>query len=84
MELAIGMVEHDRTQAATLSVRDGEVEVAPGRHAEAYYEWSVVDAARLLLGGPPVVRPQEMPAALWNGLNALLPIPAYLPPLDHV
>jgi hypothetical protein len=84
IELAIGMVEHDRTQVATLSVRDGEANVSPGRHADAYYEWSVVDAARLLLGGPPVARPQGMPQAHWASLRALLPIPAFLPPLDHV
>ena len=84
LELAIGMVEHDQTQIATLAVRGGEVTVMPGRHSDAYYEWPVVDAARLLLGGPPVARPQAMPESLWAGLRALLPIPAYLPPLDHV
>jgi len=84
MELAIGMVEHDQTQVATLSVRRGEVDIRPGRHADAYYEWPVVDTARLLLGGPPVTRPQHMPEAHWASLRALLPIPAYLPPLDHV
>ena len=42
------------------------------------------DATRLLLGGPPVAKPQDMPDALWAGLKALLPIPAYLPPLDNV
>jgi hypothetical protein len=40
--------------------------------------------ARLLIGGPPVARPDGMPEALWAGLRALLPIPAFLPPLDHV
>jgi predicted N-acetyltransferase YhbS len=89
LELAIGMRPHrpsarDQTQAVTLSVRDGEVQVRPGRHADAYYEWSVVDATRLLLGGPPAARPQGMPDALWTGLRALAPIPAYLSPLDHV
>jgi hypothetical protein len=83
-ELAIGMVEHDCTQVATLTVRGGEMQVTPGRHADACYEWPAVDVARLLIGGPPVARPQGMPDALWAGLRALLPIPAYLPPLDHV
>jgi predicted acetyltransferase len=83
-KLAIGMVEHDRTQAATLSVRDGEVQVTPGRHADAYVEWPVVDATRLLIGGPTVARPPALPDPLWAGLRALLPIPAFLPPLDHV
>jgi hypothetical protein len=84
LELAIGMAEHDQTQVSTLKVRDGEVQVSPGRQADAYYEWPVVDMARLLIGGPPVARPQGMPEALWAGLRALLPIPAFLPPLDHV
>ena len=84
LELAIGMVEHDRTQVITLRVRDGELQVQPGRHADAYAEWPVVDVARLLIGGPPVARPPELPEPLWAGLRALLPIPAYLPSLDHV
>jgi hypothetical protein len=83
-ELALGMVEHDRTQVATLSVCDGEVRVTPGRHANAHYEWPAVDMARLLIGGPSVARPPRIPAKLWAGLRALLPIPAYLPPLDEV
>ena len=82
--LAIGMVEHDQTQVATLAVCDGEVQVTPGRHADAYYEWPAVDVARLLLDGPPVACPQGMPATLWAGLRALLPIPAFLSSLDHV
>lgn len=84
LKLAIGMVEHDQTQTATLSVRDGEVQVWPGRQSDAYYEWPIVEATRLLLGGPPVSCPPGMPEALWTGLRALLPISAYLPPLDHV
>ena len=84
LRVAVGMVEHDRTQVVTLAVRDGEVQVTPGRHADAYYEWPAVDMARLLIGGPPVVQPDGMPEALWAGLRALLPIPAFLPPLDHV
>jgi hypothetical protein len=89
MELAFAMRSHapsdaDPPQVVTLSVRDGQVQVTPGRHTDAYYEWSVVDATRLLLGGPPVARPRDMPDALWAGLKALLPIPAFLPPLDDV
>jgi predicted N-acetyltransferase YhbS len=76
--LSIGVREHDRTDVATISVRGGDVAVAPGRHAERYVEWSSVDAARVLLGGPPGAA--ETPAEL----GALLPLPMYLPPLDHV
>ena len=31
-----------------------------------------------------VDRLQAMPESLWSALRALLPIPVYLPPLDHV
>jgi hypothetical protein len=79
-EVAIGVREHDRTTVTTLAVRGGKVEVARGRHVEPYVEWSVVEAARVVLGGPPVAAEAEAPA----GLRALLPIPMYLPALDHV
>jgi GNAT superfamily N-acetyltransferase len=79
-ELAIGVREHDRTSVATLAVRDGQVEIARGRHVQAYVEWSAVEAARAFLGGPPVAAEADVPA----GLRALLPIPMYLPALDHV
>jgi predicted N-acetyltransferase YhbS len=79
-ELAIGVREHDRTDVATIRVRDGEVEVARGRHADSTVEWSSVEAARVLLGGPPVGLEAGVPA----GLAALLPIPVYLPSLDYV
>jgi hypothetical protein len=86
-ELAIGVREHDRTPVAgedrtvtTLAVHDGEVEIARGRHVKHTIEWSAVEAARAVLGGPPVGSEAEMPA----GLRALLPIPMYLPALDHV
>jgi predicted N-acetyltransferase YhbS len=75
--LSIAVREHDRTDAATLVVRGGDVQVLPGRQAERTVEWSAVEAVRALLGGPPVA---EMPAEL----APLLPLPAYVPPLDHV
>ena len=79
-ELAIGIHEHDRVNVTTLAVRDGELKIARGRHVEPYVEWSVVEAARAVLGGPPAAAEAELPA----GLRALLPIPMYLPALDHV
>jgi predicted N-acetyltransferase YhbS len=79
-ELAIGVREHDRTSVTTIAVRDGQVEIARDRHVEPYVEWSAVEAARVVLGGPPVAAEVDMPA----GLRALLPIPMYLSPLDHV
>jgi predicted N-acetyltransferase YhbS len=92
-ELAIGLREHSRVRehdrapvagdertVTTIAVHNGEVEIARGRHVEPYVEWSVVEAARAVFGGPPVSPQAEMPA----GLAALLPIPIYLPALDHV
>jgi predicted N-acetyltransferase YhbS len=78
--LSIGIREHDRTDVATLCVRDGHVEVIPGRNAEQYVGWSSVEAARLLLGGPPIGAESEIPAEL----AALLPIPVHVPGLDHI
>jgi predicted N-acetyltransferase YhbS len=78
LQLAICIEEHDRTDAATIWVRDGDVEIAPGRHGERCVEWTSVEAARALLGGPPVA------AGVPAELGALLPLPVYLPPLDHV
>jgi hypothetical protein len=79
-ELAIGVREHDRATETTLVVRDGEVKIARGRHVEPHVEWSAIEAARALLGGPPVAAEADMSA----GLSALLPIPMYLPALDDV
>jgi GNAT superfamily N-acetyltransferase len=78
LQLAICIEEYDRTDAATIWVRDGDVEIASGRHAERSVEWTSVEAARALLGGPPVA------AGVPTELGALLPLPVYLPPLDHV
>jgi predicted N-acetyltransferase YhbS len=78
LDLSIGVEEHDRLDEATLAIRGGKVEVIPGRHAERTVTWSPVEAARILLGGPPTAA--EVPA----GLAALLPLPVFLPVLDHV
>jgi predicted acetyltransferase len=79
-EIAIGIQEYDRTDVATLAVRDGAVEIASGRQAADYYACSSVQAARLILGGPPIAPRDEIPAPL----AALLPVPVFVPPLDHV
>jgi predicted N-acetyltransferase YhbS len=76
--LSIGIREHDRTDVATITVHDGDVQVFPGRDAEHYVEWTAVDAVRVLLGGPPVA--PDIPP----DLAALLPLPVYVPQLDHV
>ena len=61
-------------------MQDGQVEVTVGRAGAEYVEWTPVEATRVLLGGPPVGAASRGPS--W--LRALLPVPVYLPPLDHV
>jgi hypothetical protein len=79
-QLAIGIQEHDRTDVATIILRDGEVETVSGQQAQAYVAWSPVQAARLILGGPPITPLHELPSQL----AALLPVPVFVPALDHV
>jgi predicted N-acetyltransferase YhbS len=78
--VAIGIKERDRTTVTTLVVKDGEVTVKPGNHAETYVELTTVEAARLFLGGPPIAGEERVPPELL----ALLPVPVYVLPLDHV
>lgn len=78
--VALGLREHDRTTMTTLTVEDGEVNVTEGRHASTYIELNPIEAARLILGGPPLASQAQIPPYL----TALLPIPCYVLPLDHV
>jgi predicted N-acetyltransferase YhbS len=78
--VAIGIREHDRTQATTITVRNGLVQIEAGRQAEHYVELEPVVAARLVFGGPAIPEAPHLPP----GLLALLPVPIYVPPLDHV
>ena len=78
--VAIGVKEHDRTTVTTLTVEGGEVDVQPGKHASSYVELPIVEATRLVLGGPPVSNQADLPPSLL----ALLPVPCYVLPLDHV
>lgn len=78
--LSIGICEHDRADAATLIVQDGVVEIVPGRSADRYVEWSSVEAARVLFGGPPVFKADDLRGLL----AALFPLPVSVPGLDHV
>ena len=78
--VAIGIREHDRTQATTIALTDGAVTVTPGRNAAPYVELTPVTAARLVFGGPPIPEAPQLPAELL----ALMPVPLYVPPLDHV
>jgi predicted N-acetyltransferase YhbS len=78
--VALGVNEGDRISVTTLTVEGGSVDIRAGRHASTYVELPVVEATRLVLGGPPVVGLGELPIAL----TALLPVPCYVMPLDHV
>ncbi len=79
-DVAIGIREHDRTTVTTVAVQDGEVQIQSGHHSKTTIELSPVIATRLFLGGPAIPERDRIPA----GLQALLPLPAYVPPLDHV
>lgn len=78
--VAIGVQEHDRTSVTTVAVVDGEVHIEPGRHTTSYVELPVVEATRLILGGPPIAPQANLP----QPLLALLPVPCYVLPFDHV
>lgn len=78
--VAIGIREHDRTPVTTVTVQDGEVMVEAGQNTESYVELTPITAARLFFGGPAVPETTCLP----QGLLALLPVPIYVPPLDHV
>ena len=78
--VSLGMREHDRTTATTVTVEDSTVDIRAGNHAETYIELSSVEMARLVLGGPPPASPERIPPSLL----ALLPVPCFVPPFDHV
>ncbi|MBN1250377.1 MAG: GNAT family N-acetyltransferase [Anaerolineae bacterium] len=78
--VALGMREHDRTTVTTLTVEDGDIDIYAGNHAAPYVELSAVEAARLLFGGPPLAPEVPIPP----GLQALLPVPCFVLPFDHV
>lgn len=78
--VAIGVQEYDRTDVTTVQVVDGEVHIESGRHAADYVELPIVEATRLILGGPPFATQADLP----QPLLALLPAPCYVLPLDHV
>jgi len=78
--VAIGIREHDRMPVTTIAVQDGEVQIEAGQNAESYVELTPITAARLFFGGPAVPEAAHLP----QGMLALLPVPIYVPPLDHV
>ncbi len=78
--VAIGVQEHDQTTVTTVQVVGGEVHIESGRHAASYVELPIVEATRLILGGPPIAAQANLP----QPLLALFPVPCYVLPLDHV
>ena len=78
--LCLAVQEHDRTMVATLSFSDGDVQVAAGRSADQVIEMDILEAARLLLGGPPSGHEAALPPCLL----AALPLPAHILPMDSV
>ena len=78
--VALGMREHDRTTVTTITVENGAVDIRSGKHAKAYIELSPIEMTRLVLGGPPLDATAQIP----RGLVALLPVPCYVLPFDHV
>lgn len=78
--------EHDRTTATILTVENGTIHIEPGGEGSECsstapcVELDLIEAARLILGGPSIQAQADMPP----GLLALLPVPAYVLPLDHV
>jgi len=78
--LCMAIQEHDRTTSVTLGFAGGEVQVMPGCHSEQRLELNILEATRLLLGGPPVSYEGELPPCLL----AALPLPVHIPPMDYV
>jgi predicted N-acetyltransferase YhbS len=78
--VVVAMTEYDRTTAVTLRVRGGSVGIEPVDAEAADITLSAPQVTRLLLGGPPIPQADALPA----NLRALLPLPVYVPPLDHV
>lgn len=79
-QVCICVREHDRTTATTLSVHEGVVAITEGRNAAPCIELGPVEAARLFLGGPPIAGHSQLP----EGLLALLPVPAFVAPMEYV
>ena len=78
--VCLAIQEHDRTTAATLTFAAGDVQVLPGCHADQRVDLDIVEATRLLLGGPPTSHESELPLCL----GAALPLPMHVLSMDYV
>lgn len=79
-DLSVGMVEHDRTDVASITLDKGKIVVEAGRRAKTHVELDPLMAVRLILGGAAAGKANGIPAAL----ETLFPVPVHVPPLDHV
>lgn len=78
--VSIGIQESDRLSVTHIAVEKGTVQVERDRRAAIHLEIPVAEAARLFLGGPPIAAHAQLP----EGLRALLPIPVFVAPMEHV
>ncbi|MGI6379729.1 MAG: GNAT family N-acetyltransferase [Anaerolineae bacterium] len=78
--LCLAIQEHDRTMSATIAFGGGEVQITRGRCADEVIELDILEATRLLLGGPPTGREAKLSPCLL----AALPLPTHILPLDAV
>ncbi len=78
--VSIGVQESDRLSVTCIAVENGVVHVERDRRAATHLEIPVTEAARLFLGGPPIAAHAQLP----GGLRALLPIPVFVAPMEHV
>jgi len=78
--LCLAIQEHDRTMSATVAFGGGEVQITRGRCADEVIEMDILEATRLLLGGPPTGREAKLSPCLL----AALPLPTHILPLDAV
>ncbi len=79
-DITVAMVEHDRTTAVRMTLKDGVFSSEAADPAGADVTLSAMEAARLFLGGPAIPNQAALPVAL----KLMLPIPVYVLPYDHV
>ena len=78
-DVSFGIVEHDRTDVASVTLDRGKIAVEAGRRAKTHLDLDPGTAVRLILGGPP-----GGAGAVPAPLQRLFPVPMHVPALDHV
>jgi predicted N-acetyltransferase YhbS len=79
-ETTLVLQEHGDTQAATIALHAGKIQLEQGEHCRTKIELDPQQAARLLLGGPASAAAASIPP----GLRAVLPIPVHVPAVERV